>query len=197
MFANQQTLAVGGTPQGHQHGFPTPRPMNSNGRSRPLATKIQRQACETGGNTTYEIISNWSLKGADFGCFFVVFRTYLRFKKQNDRRSKSSTTALEMPKRTNSPKGIPNKHTGMRQIMTNFMQVHANSSTVTPLLGSCYTHLFGGINVISTSLRPKACQPSLQSLRSINGLIFATTNQWRTFMYITVEWYYTWHGQIS
>ena len=24
MFANQQTLAVGGTPQGHQHGFPTP-----------------------------------------------------------------------------------------------------------------------------------------------------------------------------
>lgn len=148
-----------------------------------------RPATETSGNT-YEIISNWSLKGADFGCVFVVFRTYLRFKKQNDRRSKSSTTPLEMPKRTNSPKGIPNKHTGMRQIMTNLMQFHANSSTVTPLLGSCYTHLFGGINVISTSLRPKACQPSLQSLRSINGLIFA-------FMYSTVEWYYTWHGQIS
>ena len=57
--------------------------------------------------------------------FLLFFRTYLRFKKQNDRRSKSSTTALEMPKRTNSPKGIPNKHTGMRQIMTNLMQVHA------------------------------------------------------------------------
>ena len=192
MFANQQTLAVGGTPQGHQHGFPTPMAYEFKWKVPASRNKDSETGLPNRWKKQYEI-EVWKV----LILLFFVFRTYLRFRKQNDRRSKSSTTALEMPKRTNSPKGIPNKHTGMRQIMTNLMQVHANSSTVTPLLGSCYTHLFGGINVISTSLRPKACQPSLQSLRSINGLIFATTNQWRTFMYITVEWYYTWHRQMS
>ena len=109
----------------HQHdGFPTPMAYEFKwkvpaSRNKDSETGLRPKQAEIRRMKLYQI-EVW--KVLMFDVFFVFWtylrflshtcdmrrmceRTYLRFRKQNDRRSKSSTTALEMPNRTNSQKG--------------------------------------------------------------------------------------------